>query len=122
MVWVPGERVEVVIEGNPVPMKPSRSLVHWMLVTVPVLLPKKEIDCPRSKTLLSGGANIFNEAIGLISIEIESEMADVAILLFEMAANCEVDLAAAMRAKLARNEERYSVSKARGSNKKYNEL
>ena len=54
--------------------------------------------------------------------EIESEMADVAILLFEMAANCEVDLAAAMRAKLARNEERYAVSKARGSNKKYNEL
>jgi hypothetical protein len=33
-----------------------------------------------------------------------------------------VDLAAAMRAKLARNEERYAVSKARGSNKKYNEL
>ena len=56
------------------------------------------------------------------SAEIESEMADVAILLFEMAANCQVDLGAAMRAKLARNEERYSVSKSRGSNKKYNEL
>lgn len=54
--------------------------------------------------------------------EIESEMADVAILLFEMASNCEVDLGAAMQAKLARNEERYSVSKFRGSNKKYNEL
>ena len=54
--------------------------------------------------------------------EIESEIADVAILLFEMAANCGVDLGAAMRAKLARNEERYSVSKAKGSNKKYNEL
>jgi NTP pyrophosphatase (non-canonical NTP hydrolase) len=54
--------------------------------------------------------------------EIASEMADVAILLFEMAANCGVDLGGAMRAKLARNEERYSVSKARGSNKKYNEL
>jgi len=54
--------------------------------------------------------------------EIASEMADVGILLFEMAANCRVDLAAAMRAKLALNEERYSVSKAKGSNKKYNEL
>jgi NTP pyrophosphatase (non-canonical NTP hydrolase) len=54
--------------------------------------------------------------------EIGSEMADVAILLFEMAANCGVDLGAVMRAKLARNEERYSVAKAKGSNKKYNEL
>lgn len=54
--------------------------------------------------------------------EIASEMADVAILLFEMADNCGIDLAAAMRAKLARNEERYPVAKARGSNAKYNEL
>ena len=54
--------------------------------------------------------------------EIASEMADVAILLFEMADNCGVDLAVAMRAKLARNEERYPVTKARGSNRKYNEL
>lgn len=53
---------------------------------------------------------------------IESEIADVAILLFEMADNCGIDLAAAMRAKLARNDERYPVAKARGSNKKYNEL
>jgi NTP pyrophosphatase (non-canonical NTP hydrolase) len=54
--------------------------------------------------------------------EISSEMADVAILLFEMADNCGIDLAAAMRAKLAKNEERYPVAKARGSNLKYNEL
>jgi NTP pyrophosphatase (non-canonical NTP hydrolase) len=54
--------------------------------------------------------------------ELSSEMADVAILLFEMAANCDIDLAVAMRAKLARNEERYPASKARGSNRKYNEL
>jgi NTP pyrophosphatase (non-canonical NTP hydrolase) len=40
------------------------------------------------------------ERISARRAEIESEMADVAILLFEMAANCEVDLAAAMRAKL----------------------
>ena len=54
--------------------------------------------------------------------EIESEVADVAILLFEFADNCGIDLAAAMRAKLARNDERYPVGKAKGSNKKYNEL
>lgn len=54
--------------------------------------------------------------------EIESEIADVAILLFELADNSNIDLGAAMRAKLARNEERYPVAKAKGSNKKYNEL
>lgn len=54
--------------------------------------------------------------------EIESEMADVAILLLELADNCGINLADAIRAKIARNEERYPVAKARGSNKKYNEL
>jgi NTP pyrophosphatase (non-canonical NTP hydrolase) len=54
--------------------------------------------------------------------EIENEIADVAILLFELADNCGLDLAQAMRDKLARNEIRYPVTKAKGSNKKYNEL
>jgi len=54
--------------------------------------------------------------------EIESEMADVAILLLELADNCGVNLAEAIRAKLAINEERYPADKAKGSNKKYNEL
>lgn len=54
--------------------------------------------------------------------EIASEIADVAILLFEMADNLDLDLAQIMRNKLARNNERYPVEKARGSNKKYNEL
>jgi NTP pyrophosphatase (non-canonical NTP hydrolase) len=54
--------------------------------------------------------------------EIGSEIADVAILLFELADNLELDLATIMRAKLARNAERYPVNKSRGSNKKYNEL
>ncbi len=54
--------------------------------------------------------------------ELASEMADVAILLFEMANDCGIDLATAMRQKLARNEDRYPVEKARGSNRKYNEL
>ncbi len=54
--------------------------------------------------------------------EIASEMADIAILLFELADNCAVSLPEAIRAKLARNETRYPVDKAKGSNKKYNEL
>ena len=54
--------------------------------------------------------------------ELAAEMADVAILLFEMANDCGIDLAEAMREKLAHNESRYPVEKARGSNRKYNEL
>jgi dCTP diphosphatase len=54
--------------------------------------------------------------------EIESEMADVAILLFELAHNCGVDLPEAIRSKLAHNEERYPVERSKGNNKKYNEL
>jgi len=54
--------------------------------------------------------------------EIENEMADVAILLFEFAHNLGISLEEAMLAKLARNELRYPVEKARGSNAKYNEL
>ena len=54
--------------------------------------------------------------------QIGDEIADVAILLFELADNLGLDLAAIMRAKLARNELRYPVDKARGSNRKYNEL
>src|ERR1700693_460730 len=54
--------------------------------------------------------------------EIESEIADVAILLFELADNCQIDLAAVTRAKLARNAEKYPIEKSKGSNKKYNEL
>ena len=53
---------------------------------------------------------------------IEDEIADVAILLFELADNSGIDVAEAVRAKLARNEERYPVDKARASNAKYNEL
>ena len=54
--------------------------------------------------------------------EIASEIADVAILLFELSDNLNVSLGEAMSAKIARNEIRYPVDKARGSNKKYNEL
>lgn len=53
---------------------------------------------------------------------IAGEIADVGLLLFELADNLGLDLAEIMRAKLGRNELRYPVDKARGSNKKYNEL
>ncbi len=54
--------------------------------------------------------------------EIAEEMADVAILLFEMADNIGVNLAEAIESKLAGNAVRYPVEKSRGSNRKYNEL
>lgn len=54
--------------------------------------------------------------------EIASEIADVGILLFEMADLMDLDLGGIMEAKIERNEERYPVEKARGNNLKYNEL
>ena len=53
--------------------------------------------------------------------EIGAEMADIAILLFELARNSEVNLGELIAQKIARNQERYPVEKARGSNRKYNE-
>jgi NTP pyrophosphatase (non-canonical NTP hydrolase) len=54
--------------------------------------------------------------------EVAAEMADIAILLFELAEVSGISLGDAIAAKLALNAERYPAAKARGSNKKYNEL
>ena len=54
--------------------------------------------------------------------QVADEIADVGLLLFELADNLALDLAEIMRAKMARNERRYPVDKARGSNRKWNEL
>lgn len=54
--------------------------------------------------------------------EIASEIADVAILLFELADNLGFQLGEVMERKLNHNETRYPVEKARGNNRKYNEL
>lgn len=54
--------------------------------------------------------------------EIASEIADVGILLFEMADNLGFDLGGIMAAKIARNEERYPVEKAKGNNLKYSDF
>jgi dCTP diphosphatase len=54
--------------------------------------------------------------------EIGDEIADVAILLLELADRMKLKLGDLVVAKLARNHQRYPVEKARGSNLKYNEL
>jgi len=54
--------------------------------------------------------------------EIASEIADVGILLFELADNLGLSLGEVMERKIANNESRYPVEKARGNNLKYSEL
>lgn len=54
--------------------------------------------------------------------EIASEIADVGILLFEMADLLGMNLGEVMESKIAHNEQRYPADKARGNNLKYNEL
>jgi NTP pyrophosphatase (non-canonical NTP hydrolase) len=51
--------------------------------------------------------------------EIASEIADVAIYLFELADNLDIDMLSAVRDKLLLNASRYPVEKARGSSAKY---
>ena len=53
---------------------------------------------------------------------IADEMADVAIYLAELADNLDIDLLAAMEAKIAKNDAKYPVAKARGSHAKYSDL
>lgn len=54
--------------------------------------------------------------------EIASEIADVGILLFELVDNLGLSLGEVMRAKIEHNELRYPVDRAKGNNRKYNEL
>lgn len=54
--------------------------------------------------------------------EIASEIADVGILLFEMADLLGLKLGEEMERKIARNEARYPVEKSKGNNLKYNQL
>jgi dCTP diphosphatase len=54
--------------------------------------------------------------------EIASEIADVGILLFEMADLLGMKLGDVMASKIAHNEQRYPVEKSRGNNRKYHEL
>ncbi len=53
---------------------------------------------------------------------IEAEIADVVIYALEFANICDIDLAAAIEAKLAANAAKYPVEKSRGRSEKYTEL
>ena len=54
--------------------------------------------------------------------KIREELADVLNYAFQMADKYNLDIQAIMKAKLARNAEKYPVEKAKGSAKKYSEL
>jgi NTP pyrophosphatase (non-canonical NTP hydrolase) len=53
---------------------------------------------------------------------VEEEIADVAIYLFEMADNLDLDLFEAMNKKLIKNAMKYPTQKAKGKHTKYNRL
>jgi dCTP diphosphatase len=54
--------------------------------------------------------------------QIEEEVADIAIFLFEFADNLGIDLLTAMQKKIQVNREKYPVSKSKGSSAKYTDL
>jgi dCTP diphosphatase len=54
--------------------------------------------------------------------EIQDEIADVAMYLFELADNMGVDLIRAMNKKLIKNAKKYPIEKAKGKHTKYNKL
>ena len=54
--------------------------------------------------------------------EIADELADVAMYLFELADNLGVDLPEAIKAKLAKNIEKYPIERAKGKHTKYTSL
>ena len=54
--------------------------------------------------------------------ELADEVADVAMYLFELADNLEVDLGKAMLNKMKKNALKYPVHKAKGRHTKYNKL
>jgi NTP pyrophosphatase (non-canonical NTP hydrolase) len=53
--------------------------------------------------------------------EITDEMADVFYFLLRLAQRYDIDLTTALNKKIDKNEKRYPVEKAKGSNKKYTE-
>jgi NTP pyrophosphatase (non-canonical NTP hydrolase) len=54
--------------------------------------------------------------------EISEEMADVLYFILRMAQLYNIDLSSAFDKKMGKNRKKYPIEKARGSNKKYNEL
>ncbi|MBI2670387.1 nucleotide pyrophosphohydrolase [Candidatus Woesearchaeota archaeon] len=54
--------------------------------------------------------------------EVSEEMADVLYFLLRLSQRYDIDISEAFHRKMKKNEKRYPVEKAKGSNKKYNEL
>ncbi|HLF91743.1 MAG TPA: nucleotide pyrophosphohydrolase [Anaerolineales bacterium] len=54
--------------------------------------------------------------------EVQDEIADIALYLFELADNLGIDLIRAMERKIEKNEKKYPVEKARGRHTKYTKL
>jgi dCTP diphosphatase len=54
--------------------------------------------------------------------EISDEIADIAVYLFELADNLNIDLSEAIHQKMKKNAEKYPVNKSKGSHVKYTEL
>lgn len=54
--------------------------------------------------------------------QIAQELADVAMYLFELASNLEIDLGKAIESKLEHNAQKYPVEKAKGKHTKYTNL
>ncbi len=54
--------------------------------------------------------------------DIQDEIADIALYLFELADNLEINLTDAMQKKINKNEQKYPVEKVRGRHTKYNKL
>lgn len=64
----------------------------------------------------------LNDDVEAHRVDIERELADIAIYAVLMAHETAVDLEAAINAKLTENDGKYPVEKARGSRTKYTEL
>lgn len=54
--------------------------------------------------------------------EVQDEVADIAMYLFELADNNNIDLLQAMEKKLKKNAVKYPIKKAKGKHTKYNKL
>ncbi len=54
--------------------------------------------------------------------DLSDELADVAIYLFELADNLQIDLPKAIEQKMIKNAKKYPVEKAKGKHTKYNKL
>ena len=55
-------------------------------------------------------------------LQVEEEIADVALYLFELADNLDIDLSKAIEKKLEKNTQKYPAEKAKGKHTKYNRL